>query len=148
MAQEQLTRPCRRTSSSRRPVRVEVPVTDGPSAGWAPLELGELWQYRELLYFPVRRNIKLRYKQPVLGAAGTCRMRCLSHAAVTAATGLCRSPSAAAAVAAGIAPSSSAGITAVWQSCRNATTFLPTLFLRRRRIRTPDTGCFERRAPP
>ena len=34
-----------------------------------PLELAELWQYRELLYFLVWRDIKVRYKQTALGAA-------------------------------------------------------------------------------
>jgi len=33
------------------------------------LKLGELWQYRELLYFLVWRDVKVRYKQTVLGAA-------------------------------------------------------------------------------
>lgn len=40
-----------------------------PSEGWAPLRLSELWEYRELLYFLVWRDIKVRYKQTVLGAA-------------------------------------------------------------------------------
>lgn len=40
-----------------------------PSTGWAPLQLGELWAYRELLYFLVWRNLKIRYKQTALGAA-------------------------------------------------------------------------------
>jgi lipopolysaccharide transport system permease protein len=40
-----------------------------PASGWVPLELRELWAYRELLYFLVWRNIKIRYKQTVLGAA-------------------------------------------------------------------------------
>jgi lipopolysaccharide transport system permease protein len=40
-----------------------------PSKGWVSLNLGELWQYRELLYFLTWRDIKARYKQPVLGAA-------------------------------------------------------------------------------
>lgn len=40
-----------------------------PSKGWVSLRLGELWQYRELLYFLVWRDIKVRYKQTVLGAA-------------------------------------------------------------------------------
>jgi lipopolysaccharide transport system permease protein len=34
-----------------------------------PLRLGELWEYRELLYFFVWRDIKVRYKQTVLGVA-------------------------------------------------------------------------------
>jgi lipopolysaccharide transport system permease protein len=40
-----------------------------PAQGWVPLNLGELWEYRELLYFLVWRDIKVRYKQTVLGAA-------------------------------------------------------------------------------
>jgi lipopolysaccharide transport system permease protein len=39
------------------------------SPGWVPLRLGELWEYRELLYFLVWRDIKVRYKQTALGAA-------------------------------------------------------------------------------
>jgi len=38
-----------------------------PSRGWAPIRLKELWQYRELLYFLTWRDIKVRYKQTVLG---------------------------------------------------------------------------------
>src|SRR5579863_7846314 len=37
--------------------------------GWLALDLPELWMYRELLYFFVWRDIKIRYKQTVIGAA-------------------------------------------------------------------------------
>src|SRR3972149_978434 len=40
-----------------------------PSHGWVSLKLRELWKYRELLYFLAWRDIKVRYKQTVLGAA-------------------------------------------------------------------------------
>jgi lipopolysaccharide transport system permease protein len=40
-----------------------------PSKGWVSLKLRELWEYRELLYFLTWRDIKVRYKQTVLGAA-------------------------------------------------------------------------------
>lgn len=40
-----------------------------PSRGWRHVNLGEVWQYRELLYFLSWRDIKVRYKQTVLGAA-------------------------------------------------------------------------------
>jgi lipopolysaccharide transport system permease protein len=40
-----------------------------PSTGWVSLKMRELWQYRELLYFLTWRDIKVRYKQTVLGAA-------------------------------------------------------------------------------
>lgn len=40
-----------------------------PTRGWAALNLGELWLYRELIYFMTWRDLKVRYKQTVLGAA-------------------------------------------------------------------------------
>lgn len=39
------------------------------SRGWVSLRLGDLWEYRELVYFLTWRDIKVRYKQTVLGAA-------------------------------------------------------------------------------
>ena len=48
----------------------DVPViVVKPSRGWIALKLNELWEYRELLYFLTWRDIKVRYKQTVLGAA-------------------------------------------------------------------------------
>ena len=38
-----------------------------PTHGWLSLRLGELWHYRELLYFLTWRDIKIRYKQTALG---------------------------------------------------------------------------------
>lgn len=38
-----------------------------PSRGWVALKLGRLWDYRELLYFLVWRDIKVRYKQTAIG---------------------------------------------------------------------------------
>jgi lipopolysaccharide transport system permease protein len=40
-----------------------------PSKGWISLKLGEVWQYRELLFFLIWRDVKVRYKQTVLGIA-------------------------------------------------------------------------------
>ncbi len=40
-----------------------------PSRGWRHVNLVEVWQYRELLYFLSWRDIKVRYKQTALGAA-------------------------------------------------------------------------------
>ena len=37
--------------------------------GWQFIDLGELWRYRELLFFLTWRDVKVRYKQTVLGAA-------------------------------------------------------------------------------
>ena len=53
------------TPVERRPVHLHIE----PSRGWVSLKLGELWVYRELLYFLTWRDIKVRYKQTVLGAA-------------------------------------------------------------------------------
>lgn len=39
-----------------------------PSRGWVALRLGDLWEYRELVYFLVWRDIKARYKQTAFGA--------------------------------------------------------------------------------
>ena len=44
-------------------------IVIAPSSGWVALRLNELWAYRELLFFLVWRDIKIRYKQTVLGAA-------------------------------------------------------------------------------
>jgi len=44
-------------------------LTIRPSRGWVPVRLADLWEYRELLYFLVWRDVKVRYKQTVLGAA-------------------------------------------------------------------------------
>jgi lipopolysaccharide transport system permease protein len=40
-----------------------------PARGWASLNIHELWEYRELLYFLVWRDVKIRYKQTAIGAA-------------------------------------------------------------------------------
>ena len=49
-----------------RDVREPV-ITITPSRGWVSLGLGDLWEYRELLYFLVWRDVKVRYKQTALG---------------------------------------------------------------------------------
>lgn len=46
----------------RRHVRIE------PTGGWVALRLGDVWDYRELLYFLAWRDVKVRYKQTALGA--------------------------------------------------------------------------------
>jgi lipopolysaccharide transport system permease protein len=40
-----------------------------PGTGWAPLNLAEVWAYRDVLYFLTWRDVKVRYKQTALGAA-------------------------------------------------------------------------------
>jgi homopolymeric O-antigen transport system permease protein len=44
------------------------PLILRPTRGWAALNLGDLWAYRELIYFLTLRDIKVRYKQTALGA--------------------------------------------------------------------------------
>jgi len=40
-----------------------------PSNGWAALNLRDLWLYRELIFFMTWRDLKVRYKQTLLGAS-------------------------------------------------------------------------------
>jgi lipopolysaccharide transport system permease protein len=51
------------------PAPVHAPATARiePPHGWLDLRLAEVWEYRELLYFFVWRDIKIRYKQTVVG---------------------------------------------------------------------------------
>src|SRR3990172_3912430 len=57
--------------STELPVSEKQPdwIVIEPSRGWVSLKLRDLWEYRELLYFLTWRDIKVRYKQTVLGAA-------------------------------------------------------------------------------
>ncbi len=47
------------------PVKIRIE----PPGGWLDLRLAEVWAYRELLYFFVWRDVKIRYKQTVIGVA-------------------------------------------------------------------------------
>jgi lipopolysaccharide transport system permease protein len=58
-----------KVTASQRTVSSAPSTVIRPSAGWAPLRFRELWEYRELLYFLIWRDIKVRYKQAALGAA-------------------------------------------------------------------------------
>jgi lipopolysaccharide transport system permease protein len=40
-----------------------------PARGWSALNLKELWVYRELIYFMTWKDLKVRYKQTLLGAS-------------------------------------------------------------------------------
>jgi lipopolysaccharide transport system permease protein len=55
-----------------------------PSSGWVPIRLAELWEYRELLYFLIWRDIKVRYKQTVLGGLWAILQPLLTALAFTA----------------------------------------------------------------
>jgi len=58
-----LSPPDPETDRSERWFRIQ------PTMGWIGLKLGELWEYKELLYFLVWRDVRVRYKQTALGAA-------------------------------------------------------------------------------
>src|SRR6201998_3757329 len=52
------------------PAALQPPVVRiTPPTRWWVLPIAELWEYRELLYFYVWRELKVRYKQTVVGAA-------------------------------------------------------------------------------
>ena len=55
----------RATAVPREPEIVHI----RPSRGLAALNLGDLWRYRELILFMIWRDVKVRYKQTLLGAA-------------------------------------------------------------------------------
>jgi homopolymeric O-antigen transport system permease protein len=57
------------TNAASISMMTPVAVRIEPSRGWASLKLKDLWTHRELLYFLTWRDIKVRYKQTVLGAA-------------------------------------------------------------------------------
>jgi lipopolysaccharide transport system permease protein len=61
-----LTRPAGAVTAAPPP---PPSVVIEPTSGLAGLQLGALWSYRELLYFLVWRDIKVRYKQTALGVA-------------------------------------------------------------------------------
>lgn len=51
-----------------RPELDETVVVIGARNGWRDLGLAELWSHRELMYFLVWRDLKVRYRQTVFGA--------------------------------------------------------------------------------
>src|SRR4051794_4490097 len=60
---------------SARGLQADVDLPDEPlvvieqQSAWLSIDLAELWRNRELLYFLTWRDVKIRYKQTVLGAA-------------------------------------------------------------------------------
>ena len=55
------------TSLSASPRNQKPTLRIRPTKGWAALNVGELWRYRDLLWILVNRDIKLLYKQTALG---------------------------------------------------------------------------------
>lgn len=59
--------PMTQTSASLKPKDNLIILR--PTRGWSALNLKDLWLFRELIYFLTWRDIKVRYKQTILGAA-------------------------------------------------------------------------------
>ncbi|MEN4100736.1 MAG: hypothetical protein ROW52_12495, partial [Anaerolineaceae bacterium] len=58
------------TDQTRLTSTPAVPLTIvRPPVGWSGLNLRDLWLYRELIYFLTWRDLKVRYKQTLLGAS-------------------------------------------------------------------------------
>ncbi len=66
------------TSAEPRPYKVIE-----PKSGWQALNLRELWQFRDLLLMLVQRDVRLRYKQTVLGVAWVVLQPLISAAIFT-----------------------------------------------------------------
>lgn len=55
--------------SDSKPSLRSAPIVLEPTRSWIPIKVADLWAYRELLYFLMWRDLKVRYKQTMLGAA-------------------------------------------------------------------------------
>ncbi len=70
LSEEDLNSDHARPHSQNLPEKPLVSIRAGASGyGWAAIDLKSLWAYRELLYFLTWRDVKVKYKQTVLGAA-------------------------------------------------------------------------------
>ena len=54
-------------STAKHPTPAIPRIVIEPARGWKPLELHDLWRYRELFFFLIWRDVKVRYKQTALG---------------------------------------------------------------------------------
>jgi lipopolysaccharide transport system permease protein len=66
--QEQIQRQPPPSTSPHRQGQEQPVHRIQPSKGWISLPLREFWEYQELLYFLIWRDVKVRYKQTLLGA--------------------------------------------------------------------------------
>jgi lipopolysaccharide transport system permease protein len=65
----QATAPNSASESDSKPTIRAVPIVLEPTTSLIQLNLADLWAYRELLYFLIWRDLKVRYKQTMLGVA-------------------------------------------------------------------------------
>ncbi len=63
------TPPANSTLEHISPDEANLEIVIEPRSGWAALDLKELWRFRDLAYYLAWRDVKVRYKQTVLGAA-------------------------------------------------------------------------------
>jgi lipopolysaccharide transport system permease protein len=68
-AQTSITAKQTPTHHTKHSLPDEPLVVIQPSKTWVGVNLGDVWTYRELLYFLMWRDVKVRYKQTALGAA-------------------------------------------------------------------------------
>ena len=67
VSQLELTKPLEPAAIA--PAEEQPELVIKPRSGWIPVDWRELWTHRELLYFLAWRDVKVRYKQAVLGVA-------------------------------------------------------------------------------
>ena len=68
LQETELSAPGLKATTSRPQAAPDIlPIRIEPRRGWVSLKLGEVWEYRELLFFLTWRNIQVRYKQTALG---------------------------------------------------------------------------------
>ena len=77
-----------KTRSSSFSLSAEPTVVIEPRKGLVHLDLKAIWEYRELLYFLVWRDLKVRYKQTVIGAGWAILQPLMTMAIFTAVFGI------------------------------------------------------------
>ncbi len=66
--QEKTQSPLAVAASASSPDRSTPRILLEPARAWPSLKLGEVWEYHELIYFFMWRDITVRYRQTILGA--------------------------------------------------------------------------------
>ena len=57
------------SNPSSEPNASEPFIEFGPSRGWHLFDFAEIWRFRELMWILALRDLKVRYKQTLIGAA-------------------------------------------------------------------------------
>ena len=69
LASNEITDPYARSGNLSSALPSKPLVVIESSRAWVPINFPDLWSYRELLYFLIWRDVRVRYKQTLLGAA-------------------------------------------------------------------------------